>query len=151
MHGNEMRAYDLRISPLKDWSKRVIGRVVALRDTTEQKRAEQATRQHLDQLESLRQIELEIAAELDLATVLSSISRRAVKLMGGVTGSFYLYRPELDLIERVSSGGPPRVKSAFTRKRGEGLIGKVWENGKPMFINDYRHWDERNRDYDSDP
>ncbi len=143
----------------EDLEIKVEERTVKLRDANiqlqlelaERKKVEEERQEYVAQLESIRQMSLEITAELEQESVLLSIAERALKLIGGITSSFYLYNPERDLLERVIKAGPYLVASAMTRKRGEGLIGKVWESGKPMFVNDYRQWDKRNSAYDDAP
>ncbi len=117
----------------------------------ERQKAQEENLKRTAQLEALRETSLELTAQLDVESLLGSISRRAVKLMGATTGSFYLYRPEQDLLERAVVYGPQLVQSVPTRRRGEGLIGKVWETGAPLFINDYDQWTERNPTYDEGP
>jgi len=68
-------------------------------DITERKRAEEEIRQRTAQLEALRQLGLEIAAQLDLDVLLHSVALRAVHLLDGTSGGLYLYRPEKDLLE----------------------------------------------------
>ena len=117
----------------------------------ERENAEQALQQRTEQLEALRQLALEITVELDLESVLRSISQRAIELMRGMSSSFYLYHPERDTLERIVSAGSNPIRSAATRQRGQDLVGKVWETGTPIFVNDYAQWAERNTVYDGNP
>ncbi len=146
------RAEEALIDLNDQLERRVVERTAALDlELIERKRMEAENRRRADQLETLRQIGLEISSNLDLQSVLLSIGRRAIDLMGVVTCSFYLYRRDLDVIERVAFSGPRLVDSAETRQRGQGLIGKVWESGQPIWVNDYGHWSERNPAYDASP
>jgi diguanylate cyclase (GGDEF)-like protein/PAS domain S-box-containing protein len=122
-----------------------------IEDITVRKRMEEENLRRTSQLEALRQTSLELTAQLDLPSLLRAISERAVKLMHATTGSFYLYRPERDLLERIIFHGPALVNSATTRRRGEGLIGKVWETREPVVANDYGSWAGRNTGYDNAP
>jgi PAS domain S-box-containing protein len=49
--GESRQYFDLRISPLYDWKKRLTGRLIAWRDITEHKRTEEALRRAHDELE----------------------------------------------------------------------------------------------------
>jgi len=105
--------------------------------------AEESVRRQTRRLEALRQIGLELAAELDLESLLRSIVERAVELIGGKFGGLDLYRPEQDVLEwTVAVGSLPPLPRA-TLRRGEGLSGKVWETGRPLVVEDYRRWEGR--------
>ena len=132
---------------LKDADGRPVGFVGISRDITARKRAEAALRQRTAQLEALREVSLELTAQLDLDTLLHSVASRAVELLGGVHGGVYLYRPERDLLEWAVSVDDP-TPIGITLGRGEGLAGKVWESGEAMIVDDYRHWEGRDPFYD---
>jgi PAS domain S-box-containing protein len=121
------------------------------RDITERKQAEEALRRRTAQLEALRQVELELAAQLDLDTLLHFIVSRAVELLEGTTGGLYLYRPKRDLLEWVVAVGSDVAPIGTILHRGEGLSGKVWESGEPLIVNDYQHWKGRAVAWESYP
>ena len=114
-----------------------------IHNITERQRAEEALRRRTAQLEALRQVELELVAQLDLDALLRSIASRAVELLGVTTGGLYLYRPERDLLEWVVAIGPDVAPIGIVLHRGEGLSGKVWENDEPLIVDDYQHWEGR--------
>jgi diguanylate cyclase (GGDEF)-like protein/PAS domain S-box-containing protein len=101
------------------------------------------TRRQAEQLEALRQVGLEITAQLDLDVLLCSIVYRAVELLGGTSGGLDLYRPERDVLEWAVSIGLDPATSGIVLHRGEGLSGKVWETGEPLTVDDYQHWEGR--------
>jgi diguanylate cyclase (GGDEF)-like protein len=102
-------------------------------------------------MSALHETGLELTAELNLNTLLQSIAERALNLIGGKSSNCYIYRPELDLIERVAIAGEELVLGGKTRRRGEGVIGQVWATGAPMLINDYHSWPGRKREFDNFP
>jgi len=131
-----------------------VGLLVVLRlarDVTERKQAEEETRQRTAQLEALRQVGLEITAELDLDSLLHFIVSRAVELVGGESGGLYLYRPDLDVLVWVMAVGPHLAPIGTILHRGEGLSGKVWETGESLIVGDYRHWEGRAAIYEGYP
>ncbi len=119
------------------------GFVATTRDITERKRAETELRQRTAQLEALREVGLELAAQLDLDTLLHSVVSRAVELLEGTSGALFLYQPKYDQLELAVSIGPnlPPLKTRL--QPGEGLAGKVWELGEPLRVNNYRVWEGR--------
>jgi PAS domain S-box-containing protein len=125
-----------------------VGQVV---DITERKRAEEAQRRHAQQLEALRQVGLEIAAELNLTDLLHSIVSRAIELLEGTSGGLYLYRPEQEVLEWVVAVGPGVASLGTILQRGEGLSGKVWERGEPLTVSNYQAWPGRSERYEGYP
>lgn len=109
----------------------------------DRKRAEAEIRRRTAQLEALREVSLDITAQLDLESLLRSIVARASELFGDVTGGFYVYRPEQDVLEWTGSFGPYTVPAGIVLRRGEGLAGRVWETGEPLIVDDYQKWEGR--------
>ncbi len=103
----------------------------------------QKAAQDMAPLEALRQVGLELTAELDLDSLLHSIVSRAMDLLECGEGGLYLYRPDRDVLEWVVGIGPGTPPNGSTLRRGEGLSGKIWETGKPLFIEDYQQWEGR--------
>jgi two-component system phosphate regulon sensor histidine kinase PhoR len=117
------------------------GFVATSRDITERKRAETELRRRTAQLEALREVGLELAAQLDLDALLHSVVSRAVELLGGTSGALFLYQPHDDCLELVVSIGPDLPPLKTKLQRGEGLAGKVWERAEPLRVDNYRVWD----------
>jgi PAS domain S-box-containing protein len=92
------------------------------------------------QLEALRQVGLQLAGELDLDALLTIISDRSMELLNAKTGGIYLYRPELDVIERAANSGAAPIPLGRQLRRGEGLSGRVWETGEILIQEDYANW-----------
>jgi len=109
----------------------------------EKLQAEQETRQRAAQLKALREIGLELAAELDLDLLLHSIAAHTVQLLGGASGGLCLYRPDRDVLEWAVSIASDPMPIGTIRRRGEGLSGKVWETGQPLIVNNYQSWEGR--------
>jgi PAS domain S-box-containing protein len=63
--GDGQRIYDVRISPLVDWSGHITSRVVVLRDVTERKRAEAALRERDRRFQALIENSADAVALLD--------------------------------------------------------------------------------------
>ena len=97
--------------------------------------------QHVQELDMLRRLTLDISSQLNLDVLLRSLVESAVRLVGVESGGLYLYRPEEDLLEWTVTIGPGVAPAGTKLRRGEGVSGKVLESGQPMILNDYAHWD----------
>ncbi|MEE8389798.1 MAG: GAF domain-containing protein, partial [Anaerolineae bacterium] len=134
-----------RLYPLRDPERNVLRCVFANTDVTERRRAETELRQRTAQLEALREMGLELTAELDLDALLHSIATWAVELLGGAAGSLDIYRPDRNVLELAidTSGSTDAVAGNVTHVPGEGLSGKVWESGEALIVGDYERWEGR--------
>jgi PAS domain S-box-containing protein len=116
--------------------------LAVMSDITERVQAGEEVRRRSAQLEALREVGLELTAQLDLGTLLRSISARAVELVGGSGGGMYLYRPDKDGLEwTMSVGSYISSPLGVVLRRGEGISGRVWESGQPLIVHDYRNWE----------
>jgi PAS domain S-box-containing protein len=115
-----------------------IGQIVNI---TERKQTEEELWRRTEQLEALRQVGLELGAQLDLETLLHSIVSRAVELLECTSGGLYLYQPDLDALEWVMSVGSSQVPVGSIIHKGEGLSGKIWQTGEPLIVDDYQNWE----------
>lgn len=107
-------------------------------DITKRKRAEAALLDRTQQLEAIRAVSEEVTQELDLVTLLDLINRRAAELVGGVSGTVYLWDETAQALVPAArhgftgwAGGPPR-------RLGEGVVGTVAQRRRGMIVNDYR-------------
>ncbi len=121
----------------------LVGSVVVYTDITQRRKAERELQQRTAQLEALRQVSLELTAQLDLEALLRSIASRAVQLLNGKAGGVYLYRPTMDVLEFVMSIGPNPAPIGTRLQKGEGLSGRIWQEGHPIIVDDYRAWEHR--------
>jgi diguanylate cyclase (GGDEF)-like protein/PAS domain S-box-containing protein len=135
--------FSVTLSPIKDAQGRVIALTGISRDVTERKRAEEEIRQRTAQLEALREVGLEITAELYLDSVIRYIVLQAMKLVGGTAGGLHLYRRDRDVLEWSVSIDPDAAPIGTVLHRGEGLSGKVWESREPLIVDDYQTWEGR--------
>lgn len=111
---------------------------------TGEKRPEQQARQ----LQALRQVGLEIVAQLDLETLLHSIVAHAIELLDARSGGFYLYRPEEDVLEWTVALGPDIAPIGTILRRGEGLSGRVLDEKRPLVVDNYQEWAGRAECYE---
>jgi signal transduction histidine kinase len=112
-------------------------------DITGRRQAEQAVRRQAEILAALHETALELAAQRSLPDLLGAIVARATELLQGQGGGLYLYRPATDDLEYVFSYKIQPDYTGSVLQRGEGLSGKVWDEGKPITVEDYRRWKGR--------
>jgi len=138
---NGIQWQDLRISPLYDRRKKLTGRLIALRDITERKLAEEALRHRAREMAALYDTSLEINALTALVPLLRSIVERAARLLNVRLGGLYLLTPDGESLELVVSHNLPANYRAATLRLGEGLSGRVAQTGEPMMVEDYCLWE----------
>ncbi len=112
-------------------------------DITQRKRAEEEIRRQNEYLAALHETTLGVVSRLDADELLEDLVERAVNLVGASFGFVDLVRPEEDELEVKVGTGWYRENVGLRAKRGEGLSGKVWLNGAPMAVEDYRTWPGR--------
>jgi PAS domain S-box-containing protein len=134
------RVWEIRHEPLSEVWGKVTGALEVAVDVTERSQTEFVLRQRTVQLETLRQISLELTAELDLNALLQSIVLRAVQLLGGDAGALYLYRADEEVLELAIRQGEIEIPINEKLQRGEALAGHVWETGEAWTLQDYKRW-----------
>ena len=117
-------------------------------EVAERVRAERQQRRYAQQLAALREIGLDVTAQLDHDRLLLSLVSRAAELLGSNSGTLYLYRPVQDQIQLEVAVGFDQAIVGTTLQRGEGLAGKVWESGQPIAQDSYSSWDGRAPEFD---
>lgn len=80
----------------------------------------------------------------DMNDLLNAIIHRAAELVATEHAFVYLVTPEGDKMELIRGIGTFR-EFHFQVRKGEGMVGKVWQSGHPLMVNDYCHWEFRVR------
>ncbi|MBN1177605.1 MAG: GAF domain-containing protein [Anaerolineae bacterium] len=141
IHDGEETVTETRKIPMFE-GQSVSGVVTVIRNITERKHAEREIRRRTAQLEALREVSLDISAELKLDALLQSIVTRAAELMGGNTCTFYSYWPDEDVLAWAVGAGESE-EIILTHRRGEGFVGVVWDKNTPLIVDDYASWEGR--------
>lgn len=142
---------NLTISPLWKPEETPTRNLIVVQDVTERRRIQEENERRARQLTVLHETSVELTAELNLNALLQSIAQHALNLIGGKSCNCFIYKPELDRIERVATAGEELVLGEKMRQRGEGVVGQVWATGAPLLIDDYSAWAGRKREYDHFP
>jgi PAS domain S-box-containing protein len=112
-------------------------------DITRRRQAEEEIAHQADTLAALHETALDLAAQRSLSDLLQAIVVRAVSLLKAREGGLLLYRPATDDLERVLAHNFVPDTEDMIRRRGEGLVGKVLDSGRPLVVDDYNRWEGR--------
>ena len=132
---------EVTLSPVMGSDPRLVFAIV--RDITDRKRTLAEIHQRARQLEALHAINLEMVRELDLDELIRSVSLRVANLLGAGLGGLYLYHPESDQLMWAATGAHPQGPNPPALVSGEGLVGKVWAQQRPIWIGRYNDWPGR--------
>lgn len=130
---------------------KVVGNIAVITDMTERRRIEEAQRRQTEYLTALHETTLALMNRLELTDLLEAIVTRAGGLVGTPHGYIYLLEPgEKEMAVKIGVGyHSGRTFSKVTP--GEGMVGRVWQSGQPLVIDDYTTWSHRLPDAEHDP
>jgi putative methionine-R-sulfoxide reductase with GAF domain len=90
------------------------------------------------QLEAVQSVSIEITRELRLPALLDLICRRAAELVNAASGTIRLWDEEARVLVPVAFFGQGEWIRDSRLRLGEGLSGRVAEQGSGLIVNDYR-------------
>jgi PAS domain S-box-containing protein len=132
--GDNIRHFDLRLSPLQDWRSQMIGTLVVLRDISEHKTAERALRESNERLSILRRIDAELTSQLDVNFVLFSAMDAAIRISYADAGFIGLVEGNRLRVVQASGGYLQFVDTYFPTDQG--ILGRVIRQQQPELIPD---------------
>jgi PAS domain S-box-containing protein len=138
------------VSSVEDSSGELRQLIAMLQDISERRRAEEALRRRVEELDTLQATVLDITTRHDLPTLLETVVRRAARLLGASGGGLYLCDPDREEARCVVSYNAPRDYSDVILSYGEGAAGVVAETGEPLIVDDYRTWSRRAAVYEEE-
>lgn len=93
------------------------------------------------QLEALRDIGLELTSNLNLNSLLQSISEKATAIVDASACGFSIYNPDRNVLEYTAYTGFEELPEDTDVYPGEGLSGRVWENKETLIVKNYKDWE----------
>jgi two-component system sensor histidine kinase/response regulator len=115
------------------------GAVVAFRDVTQRKRAEEETARNLERLRALRDIDHAISSSLDLRTVLAVLMEKIDLVLPYSAVTLRLFDKASGLLEPVACRNLDEAEWQQAQwKGGRGISNVVFESKAPLIIRDTR-------------
>ncbi len=130
------------IAPIVDEQGIIIGSVLIFSDVTDQKQEEDGIRQHNEELKVLHAIAQEISQTINLDEILGNAMDKTLELLHLSHGSIHLLDKEGEyLILKIQRGTNHYLAKAISAiKLGEGFVGRMILEGKPIFTESIEKW-----------
>jgi len=117
----------------------------------ENARLYEEVRRSAEEMATLYDISLEVAARTDLLELLLSVVREAAQLFAADSGGVYLFDLETQELELRVSYGYKKDRTGLRLGLGEeGLAGKIAQSEEPWMVNDYSQWDGRSPQWEEE-
>ncbi len=129
----------LTVSPVRDAQGRIVGASKIARDITERKRTETALREETRRLEILQRTGSLLASQLELQSLLQSVTDAATELSGAEFGAFfYNTRDEQgeSYLLYTLTGAPREAFEKFGHPRATPLFGPIFRGEAPIRLDD---------------
>ena len=110
------------------------------------KQTEAALRRKNEYLTALHETSLGLIDRLDKEELLETILHRAARLSGTEHGYIYLLESDENEMQMRVGMGFFKSQLGLRVQRGQGIGGKVWEDERPLLVDDYRSWKGRLQD-----
>lgn len=125
------------------------GLSIYFHDITERKQSEEQLVINNKYLSSLYETTLDLIDRLDVNDLLQTILKRAGSLMGTKHGWLCMVSEKNSEIIVQLGMGLYQDYIGLSLKPGEGLTGKVWQSGEPIYVEDYSKWSGRTTKFKS--
>ncbi len=120
------------------WLSIVAAGEVIYQISSSRRRADVLSRRRIQELEVMNETLSSISGELELNSLLQTITERAVKLLKVTLGELLLFDQQTGEMEIVAQYPPDSRQIGFKMKPGEGAMGRVAVTKRPLILNDYK-------------
>ena len=109
-------------------------------EVREHRHTEALLADRMKQMEAVRTVTMEITRELDLTTLLSLMTRRAIDLVQAAqSGAVYLWDETAQALTPHAWHGRGEWMAQVRIRLGEGIVGTVAQRQEGLLVNDYPH------------
>lgn len=113
-------------------------------DITEKKCHDEKLTRQKRLLESLHDMSVELIKHRDIDTLLRTLLQRAAQAIGAPIGLMNMLDPKQSTMKIKYFCGPlVGIPDGYAIKKGQALVGQVWEQRKVIVIDDYQQWAPR--------
>ena len=130
------------IAPVRDDSGGIRNWIALLRDTTERKRSEALLKRQNAFLAALHEMTVGLINRFESEHLFDAVVERVCKLLDCQHGYIALVDEQQQCLVTTTSFGKVSAEGLpdQPRRKGEGLSGKVWETGEPIWLSNYGQW-----------
>ena len=106
--------------------------------SSQRRRVDVLSQRRIQELEVMNETLTSISSELELNSLLQTITERAVKLLDVTLGELLLFDKQTGEMEIVAQYPLDPDQIGFKMKPGEGVMGRVAVTKRPLILNDYK-------------
>lgn len=143
------RDFDLSISPIKDKQGQILGRLFLLHDTTEKNQVKRNLQQQNAYFSILHQITLDLLNQQEPENLLNNIAEHAASLVNAQHGFIFLAEGDAITLRAATREFSQNIGNSEP-KPGSGVLGKVWQEKKTFFTENYGQWEFRDPNYEGE-
>ncbi len=112
-------------------------------DLLEEQKIEKEYQFQKEYLSTLHAISIGMFRRLRLSDLLNAVILRASKLTRIPNGFLYIYNQATHELTVAAACGNMTDAIGYTTRPGEGLAGKIFQNGEPLILENYQTWPHR--------
>jgi putative nucleotidyltransferase with HDIG domain len=121
--------------------------IAAIRATEiKRKSSVEAPQEHFDTFPALCDTVINLNSQLDIGELMEIVITCVAGLVNAKHGYCCLYDPDADVLVLKKALGFFYDHIGYQVKQGVGVMGTVFQTGKPIIVNDYQSWEERHPD-----
>lgn len=145
--GEQQRWFELGLSPLRNNDGTVIGRLITLRDITEQRRMREQSQIQNKYLSILHEITLDLLNRRELNDLLQAIANHAADLLNAPYGEIMLKEGD-ELVVYSFTQNQNYLSGDRVGRDTAKLAWQAHDTGQPAVLDDYSAWSDHRAIYD---
>jgi len=111
---------------------------IIFQNSKQRRRTDELSRRRINELEVMNKTLAEISSELELNTLLQTITERAATLLQASLGELLLFDKQTGEMQIVAQYPLNPDQIGFKMKPGDGAMGRVAETKQPLILNNYK-------------